>query len=195
LFSVLVLIYVSYLILLIGAPMQAEVEDILYASGVVDAVFSGHVHAYERSCRVYKYTCTPDAPYYITIGDGGNAEGLATGWVSPQPAWSAFRQASYGHGELLVLNETHTLWQWHQNKDLAPVVSDELWIVKGDVMETNRPGVTATPVFADTERGRLGALYEKNLQKLKSEATTDNAESQNLAQFGLRGSQSLKWQQ
>ena len=26
----------------------------------VDLVLSGHVHAYERCCRSYKYRCTPD---------------------------------------------------------------------------------------------------------------------------------------
>ncbi len=57
----------------------------------------------------------------FALGDGGNAEGLATGWVSPQPSWSAFRQASYGHGELTVVNSTHSLWEWHQNKDLVPL--------------------------------------------------------------------------
>lgn len=48
--------------------MQAAIEDTLYAAKV-DLVFSGHVHAYERSCRVYKYACVADAPYYITIGE------------------------------------------------------------------------------------------------------------------------------
>ena len=55
------------LLLLLGAPMQAAIEDTLYAAKV-DMVFSGHVHAYERSCRVYRYKCVADAPYYITIG-------------------------------------------------------------------------------------------------------------------------------
>lgn len=55
----------------------------------VDVVFAGHVHAYERSYRVSNIAynvvngkCTPvfdeSAPVYITIGDGGNLEGLAT---------------------------------------------------------------------------------------------------------------------
>jgi len=51
---------------------------------------------------------------HITIGDGGNREGLAAKWNSPQPAWSAFRQASYGHGELEVVNATALHWTWHQ---------------------------------------------------------------------------------
>ncbi|KAI3446154.1 hypothetical protein Pfo_002819, partial [Paulownia fortunei] len=56
----------------------------------VDIVFAGHVHAYERSERISNVAynivngmCTPvseqSAPVYITIGDGGNIEGLATG--------------------------------------------------------------------------------------------------------------------
>jgi hypothetical protein len=51
-----------------GAPMQAAIESTLYESGIVDAVFSGHVHAYERSCPVYQYVCTDGAPTYFTVG-------------------------------------------------------------------------------------------------------------------------------
>ncbi|KAJ4716632.1 Purple acid phosphatase, partial [Melia azedarach] len=37
------------------------------------------------------------APVYITIGDGGNLEGLATNMTEPQPPYSAYREASFGH--------------------------------------------------------------------------------------------------
>mmetsp|Transcript_12903 Transcript_12903/g.21607 ORF Transcript_12903/g.21607 Transcript_12903/m.21607 type:complete len:502 (-) Transcript_12903:312-1817(-) len=114
-----------------GRPMQQAIEDTLYENGV-DLVFSGHVHAYERTCAAYQYTCYADgsAPYYITIGDGGNHEGLASDWVNPQPQWSLFRQASYGFGELHV-KDAHTMtWRWHQNEDLAPVVADEFTFTK-----------------------------------------------------------------
>jgi hypothetical protein len=67
---------------------------------------------------VYRNESNAAAPYYVTIGDGGNREGLAAKWSNPQPAWSAFRQASYGHGELQVFNSTHMLWEWHQNPDV-----------------------------------------------------------------------------
>lgn len=150
-----------------GAPMEAAIETVLYESGVVDVVFSGHVHAYERSCRVYQYNCVDDAPYYITIGDGGNAEGLATGWIQPQPTWSVYRQASYGHGELVVYNETHTLWQWHQNLDLSPTVADEFWVVKGttSLVAMHAQGTTGSPVFADSARGRKGADFDAGIRK------------------------------
>ena len=58
-------------------------------------------------------------------------QGLYTKWANPQPAWSAFRQASYGHGELAVFNETHAHWGWNQNPDLEPKLADEAWIIKG----------------------------------------------------------------
>jgi acid phosphatase type 7 len=150
-----------------GRPMQEAIETLLYDSGVVDLALCGHVHAYERSCRVYQYECKEDAPYYITIGDGGNKEGLAVPWMEPQPEWSLFRQASYGHGELTVYNRTHALWEWHQNEDLAVTVADSFWIVKGEAAVASElvPAVTRDPVFADSDRGRRGALYEQMVKE------------------------------
>ncbi|XP_010532805.1 PREDICTED: purple acid phosphatase 23 isoform X2 [Tarenaya hassleriana] len=34
-----------------------------------------------------------------------------------QPDWSAFRESSFGHGILEVVNSTHALWTWHRNQD------------------------------------------------------------------------------
>lgn len=83
-------------------PPQA-LEDVIH--GKVDVVFNGHVHAYERSEPVYHDKVTPASEggiTYITIGDGGNREGYAEPWVTPQPAWSALREFAYGFGELEV---------------------------------------------------------------------------------------------
>ncbi|KAF3772405.1 Purple acid phosphatase 15, partial [Nymphaea thermarum] len=55
--------------------MRQEMEELLYQNGV-DIVFSGHVHAYERMNRVYNYTLDPCGPVFITVGDGGNIEGI-----------------------------------------------------------------------------------------------------------------------
>ncbi|KAK3187877.1 hypothetical protein Dsin_027438 [Dipteronia sinensis] len=55
--------------------MRVEMEDLLYQYGV-DIVFNGQVNAYERSNRVYNYFLDPYGPVYITIGTGGNREGL-----------------------------------------------------------------------------------------------------------------------
>ncbi|KAI4345357.1 hypothetical protein L6164_012488 [Bauhinia variegata] len=56
--------------------MRVALEDLLYKYGV-DIVFNGHVHAYERSNRVYNYTLDPCGPVHITVGDGGNREEMA----------------------------------------------------------------------------------------------------------------------
>ena len=38
---------------------------------------AGHVHAYERTHPVYDYNIDPCGAVHITIGDGGNSEGLS----------------------------------------------------------------------------------------------------------------------
>jgi acid phosphatase type 7 len=148
-----------------GAPMQAAIEGIMY-DYKVDIVLSGHVHAYERSCSLYQYKCMDGAPYYITIGDGGNKEGLASGWISPQPEWSLFRQASYGFGKLQVKNSTHALWSWHQNSDLIPTIADEYYFVKGGDSSSNlhaahRVHTTREPVFANGARGERARAFDR----------------------------------
>ncbi|XP_062182776.1 probable purple acid phosphatase 20 isoform X2 [Phragmites australis] len=107
--------------------MRGAMEPLLYGARV-DAVFAGHVHAYERFARVYAGREDPCGPVYVTIGDGGNREGLAEKYVDPQPKISAFREASFGHGRLEVVNATHALWTWHRNDDDEPVVADQVWI-------------------------------------------------------------------
>jgi 3',5'-cyclic AMP phosphodiesterase CpdA len=114
-----------------GDAMRGAMEALLRGGGGargVDAVFAGHVHAYERFARVYNGEEDPCAPVYVTIGDGGNREGLAGEYADPQPAISAFREASFGHGRLEVANATHALWAWHRNDDDEPVLADQVWI-------------------------------------------------------------------
>ncbi|CAA7394417.1 unnamed protein product [Spirodela intermedia] len=110
-----------------GDDMRASLEPLLYAAGT-DLILTGHVHAYERTERVAGGRLDPCGALHITIGDGGNREGLATRYLDPQPDWSAFREASFGHGELKIVNGTHSLWTWHRNDDDEPVRSDQVWI-------------------------------------------------------------------
>lgn len=46
----------------------------------------------------------------------------------PEPEWSIFREASFGHGELMIMNSTHALWSWHRNDDDEQVRSDQVWL-------------------------------------------------------------------
>ncbi|PKU62462.1 Purple acid phosphatase 18 [Dendrobium catenatum] len=120
-----------------GDDMMAVVEPVLYAAGV-DILIAGHVHAYERSFlssaileqqeRVYSGQLDSCGAIHITVGDGGNREGLALRYHHPKPIWSAFREASFGHGELKIVNATHAFWSWHRNDDHESLSSDEVWI-------------------------------------------------------------------
>lgn len=110
-----------------GEDMMDTMEPLLYAAGV-DIVLAGHVHAYERSERVVDGRLDPCGAVHITIGDGGNREGLAQRYRDPKPHWSIFREASFGHGELKIVNTSHAFWGWHRNDDDEPVRSDEVWI-------------------------------------------------------------------
>lgn len=119
-----------------GESMRAVFES-WFVHSKVDLIFAGHVHAYERSYRIsgihFNVTSgdrypAPDksAPVYITVGDGGNQEGLAGRFWDPQPDYSAFREASYGHSTLEIKNRTHAFYHWNRNDDGKNVPSDSV---------------------------------------------------------------------
>ncbi|KAF9598389.1 hypothetical protein IFM89_027352, partial [Coptis chinensis] len=90
--------------------MKKSMEGLLYGARV-DVVFAGHVHAYERFARVYSDKADSCGPVHITIGDGGNREGLASKYIDPKPEISLFREASFEHGRFKVVNTSHALWE------------------------------------------------------------------------------------
>lgn len=119
-----------------GESMRAVFES-WFVHSRVDFIFAGHVHAYERSYRIsnihYNFTSgdrypVPDksAPVYLTVGDGGNQEGLAGRFLDPQPNYSAFREASYGHSTLEIKNRTHAFYHWNRNDDGNKVTTDSV---------------------------------------------------------------------
>ena len=105
--------------------MRSSMEKLFYQNHV-NVVFSGHVHAYERTFPVYNNNTKPDGVVYITIGDGGNAEGHATTYYD-KPSWSAYRNGTqYGHGELALQTKNQLVWRWKRNVDGLPVIQDKL---------------------------------------------------------------------
>ncbi|XP_061359311.1 purple acid phosphatase-like [Gastrolobium bilobum] len=120
-----------------GETMRVQFES-WFVQYKVDVVFAGHVHAYERTDRVSNIAynivnaqSTPvrdqAAPVYITIGDGGNIEGLAKNLTEPQPAYSLYREPSFGHAIFDIKNRTHAHYTWNRNDDGDAVVSDSMW--------------------------------------------------------------------
>ncbi|XP_020186525.3 purple acid phosphatase 22 isoform X2 [Aegilops tauschii subsp. strangulata] len=112
-----------------GEAMRAAMEALLYEARV-DVVFSGHVHAYERFTRIYDNEADGRGPMYITIGDGGNREGLALKFLEDHKSahLSVFQEASFGHGRLRIVDETSAVWTWHRNDDEYATVRDEVWL-------------------------------------------------------------------
>ncbi|KAI8013782.1 Purple acid phosphatase 5 [Camellia lanceoleosa] len=120
-----------------GESMRVQFEP-WFVQYKVDIVFAGHVHSYERSERIsnIKYNITNElslpvrdinAPVYITIDDSGNMEGIANNFIYPQPNYSAYREASFGHAILDIKNQTHAYYCWQHNQDNEPVVADSAW--------------------------------------------------------------------
>lgn len=109
-----------------GEPMRQAYEQLFIENGV-NAIFAGHVHAYERVLPTNNFKVDPvkGIPAF-NIGDAG--ADLYTTWET-KPAWSAYRSAEFGHGELQLINNTHAYWTWHRNQDDEKVVTDSYWVV------------------------------------------------------------------
>jgi len=114
-----------------GEAMRVALEPLFVKAGVA-AVFSGHVHSYERSFVVNnKAVVAPGAGItHFNIGDAGAS--LYTSWLAT-PATSAFHSAVFGSGQFAILNATHAHWTWHRNADAETVVADEVFVVNTPV--------------------------------------------------------------
>lgn len=49
--------------------------------------------------------------------------------TEPQPSYSAYREASFGHGILDIKNRTHMYFGWHRNQDGYAVEADSVWLL------------------------------------------------------------------
>ncbi len=47
-----------------------------------------------------------------------------------QPAWSAYREPSFGHGRLYLQSTTKAVWQWVRNQDSHVRIADEVEITR-----------------------------------------------------------------
>ncbi|GLE07862.1 hypothetical protein PINS_up018604 [Pythium insidiosum] len=106
----------------------------LLAKYRVDAVFSGHYHAYELTCPVYQEVCRSEtlpnglkkakAPVHIMVGSAG-ADVDNTGYYDVP--WRVEAQLEYGYGRVHVHNATHAQWEFVRNRD--EIVAGSTWII------------------------------------------------------------------
>eukprot|EP00928_Gymnodinium_smaydae_P063618 TRINITY_DN47139_c0_g1_i1.p1 TRINITY_DN47139_c0_g1~~TRINITY_DN47139_c0_g1_i1.p1 ORF type:complete len:510 (+),score=54.88 TRINITY_DN47139_c0_g1_i1:55-1584(+) len=95
------------------ASLQRSAEELLVAAGA-DMIFSGHVHAYERSHPI-------DGIRHFVLGHGGNREQLYDAWdLSPHSAFHAGDH--YGWGELTLESGAFS-WLARSSDDSAIVDS------------------------------------------------------------------------
>ena len=151
---------------------RKALEQTLYDAGV-DLILNGHVHSYERSHPVLNYGLNDCAPVHIVVGDGGNYEGpYGESWMVPQPAYSAFREGSFGAGSLVIHNDTHASWEWRRTTCVANTTTAETYFRKAGDASTCRsiPDVSAQamePVDAVVLRRDVRACPNKAMGSAK----------------------------
>jgi hypothetical protein len=62
---------------------------------------------------------------------------LQCSFTKPQPRYSAFREASFGHATLEIKNRTHAYYECHRNHDGAKLVADSVWLTNRYWMPTH----------------------------------------------------------
>lgn len=78
----------------------------------VNLVFTGHIHAYQRTANVAMGKLDRKGPMHITIGAGGRQCDAAFNHETPEE-WIEKRDASYfGYGRISIFNKTHAEWRW-----------------------------------------------------------------------------------
>ena len=108
----------------ISLGMQQSFEDLLYKYKV-DIAFWAHYHSYERTCPVYKNSCSPGAPIHIVVGTAGKEVDTADYF---NMNWSLYHENNYGYGRLTQANRSALLWQWVENT--SGQVKDSVWLTK-----------------------------------------------------------------
>ncbi len=84
----------------------------LFVEYSVNLVFSGHIHAYQRSTNVAFGNITATGPVHITIGAGGRKCEAPYQNETPED-WLEFRDATlYGYGQLELVDRHTAVWQW-----------------------------------------------------------------------------------
>ena len=113
---------------LVSLEIRKALEDLLN-KWKVDLCITGHLHSYERSCRVYKSHCySRKGITYIVVGTAGC--GVEKHIGRQHMRWTRHFEERHGYGKVTV-NRTYLLWEFVRNRD--EVVSDSMTLRKNKV--------------------------------------------------------------
>jgi len=84
-----------------------DTYDSVFYKFSVDISFGGHIHAYERTCPMFNFTCVQGGTTYVLMGMAGKTlddQGWSANFTAPD--WSIYRnQIDYGHTRFSVTND------------------------------------------------------------------------------------------
>lgn len=104
--------------------IMRKILEPLFVKYKVDLVLFGHIHQYQRTCRMVNHKCNDDGPVYIVVGTAG-----ATTQVPFLPVlkhWMKFRSDDFGISKFKAYNSTHMNVNWYLDKN--GTVGDSFWI-------------------------------------------------------------------
>lgn len=104
--------------------IMREIFEPLFVKYQVDLVLFGHIHQYQRTCRMVNHHCNDTGPVYMVVGTAG-----ATTQVPflPQPQWMKVQSDDFGITKYKAWNATHMHVRWFKDADGS--VGDDFWIV------------------------------------------------------------------
>lgn len=139
---------------------MAKLEPV-FAANHVDAVIAGHVHAYERTAKIYKNKeDATNGIYYVTTGSGGNYEGHAGPRINATdlPSWSLVtNNVTFGSSRIIASRESFRfMWIANENHTDNVVPTDGFTIFKNGTDVTKSP-----PTSCDFKETQIGAAPAK----------------------------------
>lgn len=86
-------------------------------------------------------------------------------FINPQPDYSAFREASYGHSTLEIKNRTHAFYHWNRNDDGKKVATDtfvlhnQYWLVQNLMLHCSMRCDRVNEYYSSTKYQKLKLLF------------------------------------
>ena len=104
--------------------MRKQLEPLMMQYKV-DLVLFGHIHQYQRTCRMVEYKCDARGPVYNVVGTAGATHQVP---FLPKPKWMAVQSDLFGISKFKALNASHMKVVWYL--DLNGTIGDEYWITR-----------------------------------------------------------------